>query len=229
MAYNYSLTVNNKSQHSGYFMVYQNDPGNWDPQALSLAWFAKFSNPSPTSKVQFSWTVDWGFSWAETGELKPGIQFLASETYDPTGGKNQISLDYNGAYMFTDPTQGTDPARFYLKESSKIPVSSKASVGMTMSGSTVYATQARPNNNLTFSPHPRYFLAYGNYEPGEVIDVSTVNNPLELAYPTGVYSLTTTLNADDSWDNPLSLGEYNTRKLRLAANGSAGQSPRASL
>lgn len=213
MAIQYSVTINNQASTPAYFMVFQDDPSSWDDNALSLAWFSKFSNPSPTSVTTFTWNVDWGFSWAETGELKPGIDFVASETYDPTGGNNQISLNYNGAYLFDNPTQGVDPDRFYLQETDQIPVNSQASVGMTMSGSTVYATQAQPNQNLTFSPRPSYYLAYGDYQEGEVIDVSTVNNPLELVYQTGIYSLTTTLNADNSWQTPITLAEANSAKL----------------
>lgn len=215
MAKTYSVTVNNRASHSAYFMVFQNDPTSWAPNALSLAWFAKYSNPSPTARIKFQWTVDTGFSWAETGELKPGIQFAASETYDPTGGLNKITLDYNKAYQFVDPSQGADPARFYLGESGNIPLKSLASVGVTMSGSTVFAVQARPNQNLTFSPHPKYFIAYGDYQEGDVIDVSSVNNPLELPYPTGVYALTTTLNVNGTWDSPQTLAHANEQRLRL--------------
>ncbi len=213
----YSVTINNRASESAYFMVFQNDPGSWSPNALSLAWFSKFSNPSPTARVQFQWNLDTGFSWAETGELQPGIVFTASETFDPTGGNNKITLDYNGAYQFVDPTQGPDPDRFYLAESRNIPIKSDAAVGVTMGGSTVYAVQARPNQNLTFSPHPRYFLAYGSYLPGDVIDVSAINNPLELVYPTGIYALTTTLNADGSWDQPQTLAQANRQRLLLTS------------
>ena len=39
--------------------------------------FAKWPGPNVTVKV--TWTVDWGFSWADTGELQPGIIFEASD------------------------------------------------------------------------------------------------------------------------------------------------------
>ncbi len=218
MAKQYSLTVNNQASHSAYFMVYQSDPTQWDPNALSIAWFAKFSNPSPTSKIKFSWGVDWGFSWGDTGKLQAGVRYDASETYEPQNSNdNLITLDYNGAYLFGTPAAGQDPNRFYIQESKNIPVNSSASVGMTMSGNTVYAVQARPNQNLTFSPHPTYYLAYGNYEEGTVIDVSTVNNPLTLVYATGVYSLSTTLNADNTWTPPKSLASTNARFLKQLA------------
>ncbi len=200
MGKTYSVTINNRASHSDYFMVFQNDLTNWAPNAMALAWFSKYSNPSPTTELTFEWTVDVGFSWAETGELQPGIRFNASEKYIPENGLNKITLDYNGGYLFTGEEQGPDKDRLYLSESGNIPLKSLASVGVTMAGSTVFATQARPNQSLTFSPHPRYFIAYGNYQKGEVIDVSAVNNPLELVYPTGVYSLTTTLNVNGTWD-----------------------------
>lgn len=215
MAKQYSITISNRASHSASFMLFQADPGAWSPNAMAVAWFAKFSNPSPTSRIQFKWTVDIGLSWAETGKLAPGAQFVASELFDPTGTLNQVTLDYNGAYFFTDPTQGADPSRIYLKESGNIPVGSNASVGVTMSGSTVYATQAMPNTNLTFSPKASYYLAYGNFEEGTVIDVSTINNALLLPYPTGVYSLSTTLNADNTWTPPVPVAVANKERLQL--------------
>jgi rhizosphere induced protein len=198
----FSVTVDNHASHSAFFMVFQSDPTQWAPNALSLAWFAKYSNPGQNSRTRFQWTVDTGFSWAETGELQPGVQFAAAETYEPTGGSNRISLDCeNGVYRFAYPSWGADPSRFYLAETANIPARSQACVGVTMSGSTVYAVQARPNQNLAFSPRPRYF--------------STVNNPLELAFPPGVHALTTTLHADGSWTRPIPLARANEQRLRL--------------
>jgi rhizosphere induced protein len=215
----YTLTIKNRAAYPAYFMIFQNDPTSWSPNAMALAWFSKFSNPSPTTQIKFTWSVDWGFSWADTGILQPGIMYEASETLAATSTVNKVTLDYNGAYRFIDPTKGPDSSRLYLQQNGSIPINSSASVGVTMSGNTVYATQARPNVNLTFSPHPTYYLAYGQYVQGDVIDVSAVNNPLELPYATGVYSLQTTLNADGTWTPPISTAQMNARILK--ARGSA--------
>lgn len=215
MGKKYSITVHNQASHSAYLAVFQNDPTQWSPHAMPLAWFAKFSRPM--SRIRFEWGDDIGLSWAETGELRPGMQFCASETYDPAGDNNQISLVYNGSYHFVNPDHGPDPSGLHLAGSASIPPRSQAAVGVTMSGSTVYVTQARPNQSLTFSPHPQYFIAYGNYEEGEVIDVSTIHNPLQLSYPAGIYALTTTLHADGSWDQPISLAQANQERIRLSA------------
>lgn len=216
MSYEYSLTIINHASHSAYFMVYQNDPGTFDPNAKALAWFSKYSNPGPNVTVKFTWTVDWGFSWADTGELTRGVVYSATDKVAATQTTNQISLDYNGAYMFTNQQAGPDPNRFYIAETGNIPVNASASVGITMSGSTVYATQAQPNYTITASPHPVYWVAYGNYEEGEVIDVSSINNPLALPYDTGIYSLTTTLNPDNTWTNPTTLAARNAAFIRAS-------------
>ena len=213
MAIQYSVTVDNKANHSDYFMIYQDNPSSWTPSALALVWFAKFSNPG--GKVRFTWSVEWGFSWAETGTLTPGIEFIPSELFDASSGHNMVTFDYQGGvYRFSNPASGPDPSRLYLNESAGIPMSSHASVGVAMAGHTVYAAQARPNMQLVLSAHPRYYLAYGNYQQGEVIDANTISNPLALVFPTGVYALNTTLNADGSWSPPTSLAQANALRLQ---------------
>jgi hypothetical protein len=54
---------------------------------------------------------------------------------------------------------------------------------------------------------------------GDVIDVSTVNNPLRLEYPTGVYALTTTLNVDGSWDDAGHAGPLQPEAPAAARSG----------
>jgi hypothetical protein len=210
---NYTLTVTNHSAHSDNIMVFQNNPGSFSSDALALAWFSTFSNPGPNVRVDFHWTIDWGFSWSAMGTLSPGVTFLASDQVDADQTSNQITLDFDGAYQFIDQQKNDDPSRFFITEDSTLPVNSTAAVGITMAGNTVYAVQARPNNKLTFTPHPTYFLAYGSYVPGQVLDLSDINNPLELVYGPGVFNLSVTLNEDDSWGPITSLAVANAHVL----------------
>jgi len=206
----YSITITNQSAHSDYLMVFQQDPGSLAPDAMALAWFSKFSNPGSTDL--FSWQITWGFSWADTGTLAAGATFAVSQQTSASNG-NQITLSNNGAYEFVDQTDGPDANLFYIVEDGSIPVDASGSVGITMYGNTVYAVQATPNTNLTFTPHPQYFLAYGNYTPGLVLDLSAVNKPLPLTYEAGIYSLAVTLNPDDSWSTVTTLAEKNASLL----------------
>ncbi len=214
MSLKYSVRVNNRAAHSDYLMVFQDNPGSFDRNAMALAWFSKFSNPGPNVVVEFEWTVNWGFSWADTGTLGTGIVYKASDQRPAGPGNNQISLDYNGAYFFSDQQAGPDPDRYFIAEKGNIPVNASGSVGITMDGKTVYATQARPNTNITASPRPSYFLAYGNFAEGTVVDISTINNPLKLEFRTGIYSLETTLNADLTWETPVPISERNEAFLK---------------
>ncbi len=214
MAQKYTLTVLNHATRSNYIMMYQDNPGAWAPNALSLAWFSKFSNPGQNVTVTFTWEIEWGFSWADTGTFQPQITYQASQTAKVADG-NQITLDYNGAYQFVSQQDGNDPNRFYLRETANIPVASQGSVGITLGGSTVYATQAQPHTNLTFSPNLSYHVAYGNYVQGDVLNVSEINTPLKLEYPSGVYNLTTTLRADNTFSPPISSAELNARILEV--------------
>jgi hypothetical protein len=58
-----------------------------------------------------------------------------------------------------------------------------------------------------FTPHPEYWIAFGNFTTGETIDSSSMTNPAQIVFPPNVYSMTATLNADDTWTiAPTSMG-----------------------
>ncbi len=87
---NYSLTCVNDSQLSGSFAVFQKPlPSTMPGNVFSLAWFARPA--APGSRVTFTWGLDYCFTWSETGILKPGVKFAASQVVAAdTNGLNQI-------------------------------------------------------------------------------------------------------------------------------------------
>jgi len=205
----YTLRVVNNSSNFMDMCMYQEDPNIGVPNALSLAWFAKPAYPTTT--VVFRWTVDYSFVWSETGTLTPGVYFDASQTWpaDPSivspatdfKAGNQIGLSHPSAnaYTFTStPTSGAQNGSLYIKEDPNIPLK-RASVGIGMSGSGTFAVQSQPNLNLTFTPHPIYYLAAGTYTQGEVLDIGTITNPTDIRFPAGVFSMTATLNENNTW------------------------------
>lgn len=204
----YTLRVINNSTNFVDMCMYQEDPNIGNPNVLSLAWFAK---PAfPTTTVIFRWTVDYSFLWSETGELVPGAFFDASQIWPadpaniapstPSKGGNQIGLDYkSGAYNFTStPAGNPQTGTLYVKENDQIPLK-QASVGIGMSGAGTFAVQAQPRTNLTFTPHPVYYLAAGTFAAGEVLDIGSISNPTDIRFPAGVFSMTATLNEGNDW------------------------------
>jgi len=198
MSQQYQIIFKNNSYLSGNFCCFQQDPTITDPSIMSLAWFTKFANPN--TAAAFDWSIDYSFVWGETGPLVPGVTFSASQNV-PAGltSNNRITLDYNGGYQFMDQTNGTPSGNLYIIEDGTIPSVNEASVGIGMSGTGTFVMQAAPNYNLTFSPHPEYWVAFGTYTTGEVLNIQSMNNPAEVSFPIGVYTMYATLNSDNSW------------------------------
>lgn len=213
MSTQYTLKVTNKSHNSGSFCVYQKDPDQEKYTNLySLAWFSKACNPGTTLK--FTWTLDYCFNWSETGILVPGVTFDASETKeaDPSdSSKNAVGFTKaNGAYMFTNPLRPGTPGELRIQTDNTIPIN-EASVGIGMSGQPALAISAQPNMDYAFIPHPEYWITFGNYTEGEVIDLNQVTETAKIVFPLNVYSVSMTLQEDNTWSTPVSLKESNKR------------------
>ena len=202
----YTLSAMNHSANSGSFCAFQQDPDLGVPGALPLAWFSKYVHPQTT--IKFVWTADYNFVWSETGVLVPGVGFDASQVFDAdVQNLNQITLSYiGGAYSFINQSKGPKPGPLYIREDASIPLK-KASVGIGMSGAGTFVVQAQPNLTLNFTPHPRYYIAFGSYTQGEALDVGEMTNTAEIVFQQNIYSMTAILNADNSWtvDSTLSM------------------------
>ena len=221
----YTLRVVNLSPRLWDMCVYQVDPDLGVPDVMSLAWFTKSAHSSTT--VTFRWTIDYSFVWAETGTLVPGVLFDATQSWpaDPTivgpatksRAGNQVGFTREaGAHTFTStPTSGAQAGSLYVKQDGTISDGS-ASVGVGMSGSGTFVTQAGPNINLTFSPHPVYYLAAGTYLQGEVLDIGSMTNPIDIRFPANVYSMTAVLQENNTW-RVNRTSEVNARELTAAA------------
>ena len=69
-----------------------------------------------------------------------------------------------------------------------------------MSGAGTFAVQAQPSLKQTFIPKPKYWIVYGTYAVGEVLDISTLSASQEIVFPTNIYSMSLTFNAQNQWD-----------------------------
>jgi hypothetical protein len=202
---NYSLLVKNSSPNNGSICVYITSPDTQKIQQdlRSLAWFTKAANPN--GQVRFTWELKFSFAWAESGVLVPGVSFEAGEIIpaDPADDKaNRTYFDrQNGAYLFGDPSQATPPSAGTLAiTTSKVIPNNLASVGIGINGKTALAVNATPNYQFTFIPKIKYWLAFGSFKEGIVLDLnSMVRNICEIKFPTGVYDLQVTLQEDNTW------------------------------
>ncbi|WP_416798718.1 protein rhiA [Ciceribacter azotifigens] len=194
----YSLTCVNNSQLSGSFAVFQKAPPMTIPgNVFSLAWFARPT--APKSKVTFTWNLEYSFVWSETGLLQPGINFSASQTMpaDPNG-QNLIQLtqDNYGATTFANPNASGAIGSLTIQQLPNV-APNRTSVGVGMSGSGTFAVQAAPNMTAVFTPHPNYWVIFGNFVTGDVIDIEDVTNAVEVTYGGALTTRSATLGIDN--------------------------------
>ncbi len=196
---NYSLTCINNSQTHGSFAIFQKAPPMTVPDnVFSLAWFARPAAPS--SRVTFTWGLDYNFVWAETGQLMPGINFAASQTFpaDPYGNNFiQLSKDNFDATTFLNEDDSGAVGSLTIQQLANV-TPNLTSVGVGMSGSGTFAIQAAPNMTAVFTPHPNYWVIFGNYQTGDVMNIEDVTGAVEVTYGGALTSRTATLGIDNT-------------------------------
>ena len=58
---------------------------------------------------------------------------------------------------------------------------------------------ATPNFSFIFQPHPRYWIAFGDYKVGTVMDIESMSNIKEVVFETDIYNKEITLKEDNTW------------------------------
>lgn len=193
--FQYTIVFQNNSPNPGTVTLYQTEPNN--PDAMPIAWLTRYAYP--TTRVTFTWSLQYDFVWSQTGTLVPGIIASAAQVWpaDLTT-TNQVTLTYDRAFTFKDQTAGPTAGTLYIRADSSIPPNT-ASVGIGMSGAATMLVQASANMTYMFIPNPQYWITFGSYTSGEAIDVSVVTNPAQIVFPPNIYSMTATLNPDNTW------------------------------
>lgn len=104
----------------------------------------------------------------------------------------------NNAYTFNNLTKGSIAGALEIDEDDTVPLK-RASVGIAMAGAGTFVRQAQPNLTLFFQPHPEYWITFGNYEPGEVLNITEITNKQKIEFEPGIFSVNAVLNKDNTW------------------------------
>lgn len=199
MATKYELEVIHNGTDCGDFCIYQTYDGQMD-DIRPLVWFSKTAHPG--TKLDFQWSIEYGLTWSEQGNLEPGVVFRASQVQemDPEDtSKNTTMLTLEkGAYRFATTDNPTKAGKLGVVCDTMI-APNTVSVGVAMSGKPTHACVASPSLKYTFSPHPKYWIAFGKFEEGEVIDINRMTQKFEITYPVNTYSRTIELTANNTW------------------------------
>lgn len=202
----YTLRFVNQSANSGTACLYQTSRsfatlGN----AYSVAWLTAPS--APQTMTQFSWEMNFGFAWARTGAAAPGVIFKPAEYLDADlETSNQVTLADRNGVGFENQQQGPQSGTLFVRQDETVPQNS-ISVGFGLSGKPAFAVQARPNMTVTFDPQIQYWIIFGTFRQGELLNTrlfeanlqSEFTQPARIIFPPDVFGMTAVLNPDNSW------------------------------
>lgn len=194
----YTVNFVNNSANFGSAMLFQTDDSTQMTRMFSLAWFCRPVYPG--NQAAFSWNLDYWFVSGITGSLRPGVTFQISQVF-PTSLNQNNQITFNqagyGSYSFINP-RTINPGQLSIVEDATITFG-QAAVGIGMSGSGTFVAQAMPNTNIAFAPQPKYWIAFGNYQTGEVLDTGMINNRVEISFGAGQSSAVVTLNPNNTF------------------------------
>lgn len=210
----YSLWFVNQSVNSGKVCVYH-DKNNVTSNVSDLnvlAWMLTGANQSVT--VQFTWTIDYNFVWFDYAPIR-------SQQIEPAAlsSTNSIVLSHNQYGFYFQPPQSSGIVNtLSIAEDNSLPVANNAVVGIGVHNAGTFAAAVTPNSNLTFTPASNlsYWISFGQYtfEVNDPLTIATLNNPGKISFPYGVYTMTATLNQDNTWT--IKVGQPSQEVLALA-------------
>lgn len=198
MSTKYTLNVSNHSTQTGTFCIFQEIADNNMSNGQTIAWLAKTAHPTTT--LEFEWHTDYNFVWAKTTSMEPGTVIKAGQSWEANlTTTNQVTFDYSeNSYTFSNQTQGPEAGKLFIDQTTKVRLND-ASVGIGMSGKGTFLYPSQPNTTLVLTPKPTYWLIFGDYVEGEILDISKVmDNALKLTYE-GTTEMNVELQADDTW------------------------------
>lgn len=195
----YTLNVQNNSTQTGSFCVFQEQPDINLPGITTLAWLAKPAHPS--TLLEFEWGLDYSFVWSKSTNLKPGTIVKTSQAWDANlSTMNKVKFDLSdGAYTFADQEQGAHEDNLYIEQTNRI-TSNDACVGIGMSGKGTFLVSSQPNMNIIMTPKPTYWLVFGDFKEGEVLDTTKITETaLRLEYK-GTRAMNVEFTGNNTWN-----------------------------
>ncbi len=108
-------------------------------------------------------------------------------------------------FIFEPPTASGGKTSLYMNADASVPDPRKnpdkvASFGIGMSGHGTFVCQAEANMKTEYSPHTKYWVVFGNFVQGQVLNTQQIyGNSKEIRFESGEFSQTATLNNRNEW------------------------------
>jgi len=199
MSAKYTLTVKNNSTRRGDFAIFQESPNVNVPNVVTLAWFAKSAHPTAT--LEFQWDTDYSFVMADSAASGTGETIRARQVSPCNlSTSNKIALQKGGGdYSLKDQSQGETAGSLYIEESEDVGANDVL-VGIGMSGNPSFLVPSQAGMEVVFTPQPAYWITFGSYTQGELIDVAQAKeNAIKLKFD-DVTDMLVTFGEDGAWN-----------------------------
>jgi rhizosphere induced protein len=145
-------------------------------------------------------------------DLSPGAIFRSMENLPAdTSSNNAVTLSNARQNMrFIDQRAGSQTDNFYIHNAADVPMRAVAE-GLAQNDRPVFVVAAQPNMQAQFGIDSEIWIAFGEFEQGEVLDPGLSGRallekskviygpPTRVVFPSGVTAMDATLNADNSW------------------------------
>jgi rhizosphere induced protein len=193
-----SLLFRNDSGRSGAVCVYQRSPEIEAAGGQPVAWITK--SVAPSTNVLVTWQAEFAFVWREAHELSPTIALQAWQAWpaDPAG-QNQITVRRNERfYTFADPSQAPQPGALVILTDENV-APGVLSIGIGTGGMVTFVSPAKPGTTHAFAPDATYWIAFGDYVTGQVLDPLTIVPQVQLLFSSLITRLAVVLDAGDVW------------------------------
>ncbi len=130
----------------------------------------------------------------------PGVIFNAGEAFlTSLTENNAVTLTKrDNNYKFIDQKRGYQQGVLSVITDTTTAFN-QASIGIGMSGSGTLAVQAQPNMNFLFSPHQQYWITFGDFKQGQVLNQSEIPDAVHIVFQHGIFSMNATINEDGTW------------------------------
>jgi rhizosphere induced protein len=189
-----SVMFFNNSSRCGDTCLYQ-DPD--DARLKRVAWLVKRSFPG--TKLLFQWQEQLDFIWMETTAPGPDAQLTASQQVVANRhSRNRITLDYQGAHTFLDPRQEPEAGSLSIDTTAAVPPG-MAYVGIGMAGLGTLVAPTQPNILYTFAPRSTYWITFGSYVQGTLMEDGQPTCAQRIDFPHGVSRVMAILGQDNRW------------------------------
>ena len=117
---------------------------------------------------------------------------------DPAG-DNQITVTRQQRfYTFADPAKGPQPGSIVILTDASI-APDVLSIGIGTGEMVTFVSPATPGLSRTFATDATYWIAFGDFVTGQVIEPQSIGSTVQLPFSSAVTEVVAVVDADGSW------------------------------